>query len=44
LLKKELAKRQWKDTNDYAEAKTQFIRKTEEQAARKNEGDSERES
>ncbi len=36
LLKKELAKCQWKDTNDYAEAKTQFIRKTEEQARRKD--------
>ena len=31
LLKEELAKQEWKDTNDYAEAKTQFIRKIEEQ-------------
>jgi len=37
LLKKKLAKRGWKDTNDYADAKTQFIRKVEEQArGRKN--------
>jgi len=32
LLKKKLAKRQWKDTNDYTDAKTQFIKGIEEQA------------
>jgi GrpB-like predicted nucleotidyltransferase (UPF0157 family) len=32
LLKKKLARHQWKDTNDYAEAKTQFIKGIEEQA------------
>lgn len=32
LLKKKLARRQWKDTNDYAEAKTQFVKGVEEQA------------
>jgi len=32
LLKKKLARHQWKDANDYAEAKTQFIKGVEEQA------------
>jgi len=32
LLKKKLARHQWKDTNDYAEAKTQFIKGVEKQA------------
>lgn len=36
LLKKELALRDWNDSNDFAEAKTQFIKKVEEQARRKN--------
>ncbi|HEG43304.1 MAG TPA: GrpB family protein [Phycisphaerales bacterium] len=32
LLKKELAKREWEDSNDFATAKTEFIRRVEEQA------------
>lgn len=31
-LKKELAQREWQDSNDYAEAKTEFIRSIEAQA------------
>jgi GrpB-like predicted nucleotidyltransferase (UPF0157 family) len=33
LLKKELAKQGWADSNDFAKAKTKFIKKIEEQAA-----------
>lgn len=33
LLKKELAKQDWEDSNDFAEAKTEFIKNVEEQAA-----------
>ena len=35
LLKKELAKQDWKDSNDFAEAKTEFIRKVEKRAIRR---------
>jgi GrpB-like predicted nucleotidyltransferase (UPF0157 family) len=31
MLKKKLAIRQWKDANDYVDAKTQFIKRVEEQ-------------
>ena len=31
-LKKELAKRDWKESNDFAEAKTEFIKNVERQA------------
>jgi GrpB-like predicted nucleotidyltransferase (UPF0157 family) len=31
-LKKQLAKRDWKDVNEYADAKTEFIRKAEKEA------------
>lgn len=31
-LKRELAEREWKDVNEYAEAKTEFIRKIEDEA------------
>ncbi|MDP4173425.1 MAG: GrpB family protein [Bacteroidota bacterium] len=34
-LKKDLAKREWNDTNEYAEAKSEFIRKIEKIAALK---------
>lgn len=34
-LKKELAARQWKDVNEYADAKTEFIREIEDTAKRK---------
>jgi GrpB-like predicted nucleotidyltransferase (UPF0157 family) len=36
-LKKELAEREWLDTNEYADAKTEFIRSIEK-AARSFEG------
>lgn len=32
-LKKQLAERDWKDVNEYADAKTEFIRKAEKEAA-----------
>lgn len=35
LLKKELAKQNWKDSNDFAEAKTEFIRKVKKRAIRR---------
>ena len=31
-MKKELAKQNWNDSNDFAEAKTDFIKKVEQQA------------
>jgi len=34
LLKKELAGREWADVNEYADAKTEFIRKIENEARR----------
>jgi GrpB-like predicted nucleotidyltransferase (UPF0157 family) len=32
LLKKELAQKEWKDGNEYANAKTEFIRRVERKA------------
>ena len=34
LLKKELAKREWEDMNEFASAKTEFISRVEKQAAK----------
>ena len=33
-LKKELAQQDWQDSNDFSEAKTEFIRSVEKQAAK----------
>jgi GrpB-like predicted nucleotidyltransferase (UPF0157 family) len=35
-LKIDLAKREWQDGNEYAEAKTEFIRNIEDQARKQN--------
>lgn len=37
-LKKELAEREWKDVNEYADAKTEFIRDIEDEARRRSVG------
>ncbi len=37
-LKKELAEREWIDTNEYADAKTEFTRSIEKEARSKVEG------
>jgi len=39
LLKKELAQHDWKDSNDYVEAKTRFIKKVEQEARQQKRAD-----